>query len=107
MMLMPNVAARSRFIVKLDNGEPSERYWLGLFREWLKGLQAKLDAAKEAGILDNFDNNNHTKPPELRIAYSLACSYGVEYDCSRVSAAQSQRSQQQIHSHSGWSNQND
>ncbi|KAI6242632.1 Protein patched-like protein 1 [Aphelenchoides fujianensis] len=73
-----NEIARSKFIIKLDNGEPSERYWLGLFREWLQGLQSKLDAAKAAGILEDFDNNNHTKPPELRIAYSLACSYGEE-----------------------------
>lgn len=78
-------SARSRFVVKLENGEPSERYWLGLFREWLIGLQAKLDDAKAAGILENFDTNNHTKTPELRIAYSLACSYGENYDCSRVS----------------------
>lgn len=76
--------AKSRFIIKLDNGEPSERYWLGLFREWLIGLQEKLDKAKTDGILDNFDTNNHTKSPELKIAYSLACSYGENYDCSRA-----------------------
>jgi len=43
-----------------------------------------LDDAKTAGILENFDTNNHTKSPELRIAYSLACSYGELYDCSRA-----------------------
>ncbi|KAI6228220.1 Protein patched-like protein 1 [Aphelenchoides besseyi] len=79
-----NEIARSHFIIKLDNGEPSERYWLGLFREWLQGLQAKLDVAQAAGILENFDTNNHTKSPELRIAYSLACSYGNNYNCSRA-----------------------
>jgi patched 1 protein len=75
---------RSRFVVKLENGEPSERYWLGMFRDWLKGLQEKLDDAERRGILTDFDTNNHTKPPDLKIAYSLVCSYGNNYDCSRV-----------------------
>jgi hypothetical protein len=75
---------RSRFVVKLENGEPSERYWLGMFRDWLKGLQEKLDDAERRGILTDFDTNNHTKPPDLKIAYSLVCSYGKNYDCSRV-----------------------
>lgn len=70
--------------MKLDNGEPSERYWMGMFREWLRGLQSKLDKAQAEGVLKNFDTNNHTKSPELKIAYSLACSYGPHYDCSRV-----------------------
>lgn len=75
---------RSRFIVKLENGEPSERYWLGMFTEWLQGMQNRLDQAQRDGILFDFDTNNATKTSELNIAYSLACSYGHNYDCSRV-----------------------
>lgn len=74
-------------MVKLRNGEPSERYWLGMFTDWLKSLQYKLDIAEREGILKDFDTNiNSTKKtPDLKIAYSLACSYGNNYDCSRVS----------------------
>ncbi|CAD5209040.1 unnamed protein product [Bursaphelenchus okinawaensis] len=79
-----NEIAKSQYVVKLENGEPSERYWLGMFRQWLRGLQQKLDEAREQGILKDFDKNNATKSPELKIAYSLACSYGKHYDCSRV-----------------------
>ncbi|KAI1727569.1 patched family domain-containing protein [Ditylenchus destructor] len=75
---------RSRFVIKLQNGEPSERYWLTMFTEWLQGMQNKLDQAQRDGILANFDTNNATKTSDLNIAYSLACSYGQKYDCSRA-----------------------
>lgn len=73
-------------MVKLRNGEPSERYWLGMFSDWLKGLQHKLVVAQSEGILTDFDTNiNLTKKTsDLKIAYSLVCSYGNNYDCSRV-----------------------
>lgn len=59
-----------------------------MFSEWLQGMQKKLDAAKELGMLDDYDNakkKNFTRTPDMDIAYSLACSYGDHYDCSRVS----------------------
>uniref|UniRef100_A0A183CJZ1 SSD domain-containing protein n=1 Tax=Globodera pallida TaxID=36090 RepID=A0A183CJZ1_GLOPA len=87
----------SRFVVKLPDGEPSERYWLQLFRDWLRGMQDRLDAAKRDGLLEDFDGPPPTKAngsstlkttmkrsPDLKIAYSLACSYGQNYDCARA-----------------------
>lgn len=59
-----------------------------MFRQWLQGLQKKLDQAKTEGILIDFDKNNATKSPELKIAYSLACSFGQNYDCSRAGKIQ-------------------
>jgi patched 1 protein len=79
------LTGRSKYVVKLKNGEPSERYWLQLFRDWLQGLQDKLDEAERLGILENYDYNNFTKTPDLDIAYSLTCSAGNDYNCSRVS----------------------
>jgi len=73
----------SRFVVKLENGEPSERYWLGLFQEWLQGLQIKLDEAEKQGLLVNFDSHKETSN-ELKIAVSMLCSYGDQYNCSRI-----------------------
>lgn len=56
-----------------------------MFTDWLRGLQDKLDIAEREGILKNFDKNNETiKTADLKIAYSLVCSYGNNYDCSRV-----------------------
>ncbi|KAL3080175.1 hypothetical protein niasHS_013847 [Heterodera schachtii] len=96
----------SPFVVKLPDGEPSERYWLQLFRDWLRGMQQRLDVAKQDGLLDNFDGDGTTPTtattnssstsaaattpkakhhsPDLQIAYSLACSYGQNYDCARA-----------------------
>uniref|UniRef100_A0AC34F965 SSD domain-containing protein n=1 Tax=Panagrolaimus sp. ES5 TaxID=591445 RepID=A0AC34F965_9BILA len=73
----------SKFIVKLETGEPSERYWLGLFQDWLQGLQLKLNEAQKHGMLTNFDSHTNTSN-ELRIAVSMICSYGENYDCSRL-----------------------
>ena len=75
---------RSTYVGKLKSGEPSERYWLGMFIEWIEGMQRRLDEAEAKGQLVNFDTNNLTNTPDLDIAYSLACSYGDNYDCSRV-----------------------
>uniref|UniRef100_A0A7E4ZZF6 SSD domain-containing protein n=1 Tax=Panagrellus redivivus TaxID=6233 RepID=A0A7E4ZZF6_PANRE len=79
----------SKFIVKLASNEPSERYWLGLFQEWLIGLQAKLEDAHRDGFFSDgvavFDENkNKSISNELRIAVSMVCSYGMTYDCSRI-----------------------
>lgn len=48
------------------------------------GLQLKLDAAKEQGLLEDFDTKQANATNELKIAYSMVCSYGNTYDCSRV-----------------------
>jgi hypothetical protein len=76
-------------VIKLPDGEPSERYWLQLFRDWLRGMQQRLDDAQRRGLLldeeEDFDSPNGTaKSPDLQIAYSLACSYGENYDCARA-----------------------
>lgn len=91
----------SKFVVKLETGEPSERYWLGckcsknyqrvnyklfgflVFQDWLEGLQQKLDEADKQGLLVDFDSHKNTSN-ELKIAVSMICSHGEHYDCSRV-----------------------
>lgn len=49
-------------------------------------MQQRLDEAKRNGWLEDFDSQNSTvsKSPDLQIAYSLACSYGENYDCARA-----------------------
>lgn len=35
--------------MKVDGGEPSEKYWLSLMRAWLRSLQTELDQAIAMG----------------------------------------------------------
>lgn len=70
----------------MADGEPSERYWLQLFRDWLIGMQQRLDNAKiQFGDLNSANlTSSMIGNPDLQIAFSLACSYGENYDCDRV-----------------------
>ncbi|VDK43168.1 unnamed protein product [Anisakis simplex] len=87
---------RSRFVVKIDGGEPSEKYWLSLMRAWLRSLQAELDRAIDArhvnvtngsSLLIESDNQNafvdSTKrlSADVKVAIRLVCSFGQKYDC--------------------------
>ncbi|KAM3719701.1 Protein patched [Dirofilaria immitis] len=83
----------SPFIVKNSEGEPSEKYWLSLLRIWLRTLQQKLDQAIADGLIDlstgtvvgeesNFTGESQKLPPDVNIAYRLACSYGYTYNCT-------------------------
>uniref|UniRef100_A0AC35U5J3 SSD domain-containing protein n=1 Tax=Rhabditophanes sp. KR3021 TaxID=114890 RepID=A0AC35U5J3_9BILA len=79
----------SNFIVKHADGEPSEPYWLDLLKNWVIRLQEKLDLAEQHNILLNLDDHiiNGTKEalnPDLQVAYSLLCSHGELYNCSRI-----------------------
>lgn len=85
--------ARSRFVVKVNGGEPSEEYWLGLMRVWLLRLQSTLDAAIASGKIDpatgrvvgekeGFNGRSLKLTPDENIAYHLTCSYGSNYNCS-------------------------
>uniref|UniRef100_A0A1I8BAJ4 SSD domain-containing protein n=1 Tax=Meloidogyne hapla TaxID=6305 RepID=A0A1I8BAJ4_MELHA len=86
--LLRNEIGHSRFVVKLADGEPSERYWLQLFRDWLIGMQQRLDNAKlQFGDLNSANvTSAMIGNPDLQIAFSLACSYGENYDCGRVNS---------------------
>lgn len=84
LTILNPLVGHSKFVIKLQNGEPSERYWLSLFREWLRDLQEKLDDAERKGLLKNYDKNNSTKTSDIDLAISLTCSYGQHYNCSRV-----------------------
>lgn len=85
--------AQSKFIVKVENGEPSEKYWLGLMRSWLSRLQLKLDNAVAQGKFDlvtgdvigakhNFVGLTEKLTLDELIAYRLICSYGNTYNCT-------------------------
>lgn len=45
--------AKSRFVVKINENEPSEKYWLSLLRIWLRILQHKLDRAVADGLVSD------------------------------------------------------
>uniref|UniRef100_A0A0N4Z9N8 SSD domain-containing protein n=1 Tax=Parastrongyloides trichosuri TaxID=131310 RepID=A0A0N4Z9N8_PARTI len=80
---------RLSYVVKNADGQPSEPFWMDLFKNWLNRLQDKLDKAEESGLLVDFDQrvlngSSDVKYPDLQVAYSLLCSYGDEEDCSRV-----------------------
>ncbi|KHN71454.1 Protein patched -like protein 1 [Toxocara canis] len=91
------VLGRSRFVVKVDGGEPSEKYWLSLMRTWLRSLQTELDRAIAAGQINvtsglvmgekaDFVGLSNKLSAAVNIAYRLTCSFGHKYDCSgRVS----------------------
>uniref|UniRef100_F1KQC5 Protein patched 1 n=1 Tax=Ascaris suum TaxID=6253 RepID=F1KQC5_ASCSU len=84
---------RSHFVVKVDGGEPSEKYWLSLMRAWLRSLQTELDQAIAMGqisttndaIVDetlSFTGSSRKLSAAAIIAYRLTCSYGNTYNCS-------------------------
>ncbi|KAK0396217.1 hypothetical protein QR680_001624 [Steinernema hermaphroditum] len=74
---------RSRYVVKLADGKPSEKYWLEMFREWLQRLQTKFEKFKTTSSNVTADIRLQDDP-EVKIAYSLLCSYGESYDCYRA-----------------------
>lgn len=44
-------SAKTKHVVKLEDGEPSEKYWLIMMRAWLRSLQEQLDNAVEQGLV--------------------------------------------------------
>ncbi|KAL3994010.1 Patched family protein [Acanthocheilonema viteae] len=83
----------SPFVVKNNEKEPSEKYWLSLLRIWLRNLQQKLDQAIADGLIDlstgavvgeetDFMGKTEKLPTDVNIAYRLACSYGYTYNCT-------------------------
>uniref|UniRef100_A0A0K0FDZ6 Protein patched homolog 1 (inferred by orthology to a human protein) n=1 Tax=Strongyloides venezuelensis TaxID=75913 RepID=A0A0K0FDZ6_STRVS len=80
---------RLSYVVKNAYGQPSEPFWMDLFKNWLMRLQEKIDKAGSDGLLVDFDKrilngSEEVKYPDLQVAYSLLCSYGDKEDCSRV-----------------------
>uniref|UniRef100_A0A0K0E695 SSD domain-containing protein n=1 Tax=Strongyloides stercoralis TaxID=6248 RepID=A0A0K0E695_STRER len=80
---------RLSYVVKNGDSQPSEPFWMDLFKNWLTRLQEKIDKASSDGLLIDFDErilngSIEVKYPDLQVAYSLLCSYGDKEDCSRV-----------------------
>uniref|UniRef100_A0A1I7YH77 SSD domain-containing protein n=1 Tax=Steinernema glaseri TaxID=37863 RepID=A0A1I7YH77_9BILA len=73
---------RSKYVVKLDDGKPSEKYWLELFRDWLTRLQRKFYKFRNSSTNITVDIRN--EDTDVKIAYSLMCSHGEVHDCSRA-----------------------
>ncbi|KJH48046.1 patched family protein [Dictyocaulus viviparus] len=77
-----NAIASSKFVIKTKLGEPSEKYWLGMMRDWLASLQKAYDHEMELGKfnLTNGELKSNVSEDAL-IAHRLICSVGMEYRC--------------------------
>jgi hypothetical protein len=78
------VSGQSKFVVKV-NGQPSEKYWMGMMKSWLNSVQLHYDRAMSAGKIDNVTGliaKGVKLNEEARIARRLICSFGNNYNCT-------------------------
>lgn len=74
--------AASKFVIKTKSGEPSEKYWLGMMRDWLSSLQKAYDhemALEKFNLTDGELKGNVSE--DALIAHRLICSAGMVYQC--------------------------
>ncbi|WKX98089.1 hypothetical protein Q1695_013633 [Nippostrongylus brasiliensis] len=77
-----NAIAQSKFVIKRKSGEPSEKYWLGMMRDWLTSIQEAYDVEMAQGKFNLTDGElNGNVSEDARIAHRLICSYGNIYQC--------------------------
>ncbi|VDM61959.1 unnamed protein product [Angiostrongylus costaricensis] len=74
--------ASSKFVIKTKFGEPSEKYWLGMMRDWLASLQKAYDHEMALGKFNLTDGELKGNVSEdALIAHRLICSAGMVYQC--------------------------
>ncbi|CAI2342206.1 unnamed protein product [Caenorhabditis sp. 36 PRJEB53466] len=74
----------SKYVIKDKNGFPSEKYWLGLMRDWLISVQRGFDEELTKGSFDietgMIVRDNVSE--DARIAHALMCSHGASFECA-------------------------
>ncbi|PIO66341.1 patched family protein [Teladorsagia circumcincta] len=74
--------ASSKFVIKTKSGEPSEKYWLGMMRDWLASIQKAYDDEMARGKFNLTDGELKGNVSEdAQIAHRLICSVGHKYQC--------------------------
>ncbi|ETN74205.1 patched family protein [Necator americanus] len=74
--------ASSKFVIKTKSGEPSEKYWLGMMRDWLASIQKAYDDEMALGKFNLTDGELKGNVSEdALIAHRLICSVGNKYQC--------------------------
>uniref|UniRef100_A0A7I4Y6A8 SSD domain-containing protein n=1 Tax=Haemonchus contortus TaxID=6289 RepID=A0A7I4Y6A8_HAECO len=74
--------ASSKFVIKTKSGEPSEKYWLGMMRDWLASIQKAYDDELALGKFNLTDGELKGNVSEdAEIAHRLICSVGRKYQC--------------------------
>ncbi|KAL6736791.1 hypothetical protein Aduo_007103 [Ancylostoma duodenale] len=77
-----NAIASSKFVIKTKSGEPSEKYWLGMMRDWLASIQKAYDDEMAKGKFNLTDGELKGNVSEdALIAHRLICSVGDKYQC--------------------------
>ncbi|CAJ0604808.1 unnamed protein product [Cylicocyclus nassatus] len=77
-----NAIGSSKFVIKSNSGEPSEKYWLGMMRDWLASLQNAYDNEMALGKFNLTDGELKGNVSEdALIAHRLICSVGNKYQC--------------------------
>ncbi|CAD6192019.1 unnamed protein product [Caenorhabditis auriculariae] len=73
----------SKFVIKNSVDEPSEKYWLGLMRDWLSSLQRSFDQEMAKGAFDLSEGTIVAKnlSEDARLAHALMCSFGEKFQC--------------------------
>ncbi|CAJ0951468.1 unnamed protein product, partial [Mesorhabditis belari] len=83
----------SEYVIRNAAGEPSEKYWLQMMRDWLLSIQMALDKAVADGKFDLQTGQVIGAKPDTPgpivnltedalIAYRLVCSKGNTYNCT-------------------------
>ncbi|CAJ0585861.1 unnamed protein product, partial [Mesorhabditis spiculigera] len=83
----------SEYVIKSKSGEPSEKYWLQMMRDWLISIQTAYEQALVDGKFDlvtgqvigvepNKSGQIKKLTEDALIAYRLICSYGNTYNCT-------------------------
>ncbi|CAL2032757.1 unnamed protein product [Caenorhabditis brenneri] len=74
----------SKYVIKNKNEEPSEKYWLGLMRDWLISVQRGFDeeVAKGSFDLETGTIIGTNVSEDARLAHALMCSHGTSFECA-------------------------
>lgn len=74
----------SKYVIKNKNEEPSEKYWLGLMRDWLISIQRGFDeeVAKGSFNLTSGTVIGSNVSEDARLAHALMCSHGSLFGCA-------------------------
>lgn len=74
----------SKYVIKNKNEEPSEKYWLGLMRDWLISIQRGFDeeVAKGSFNLTSGTVIGSNVSEDARLAHALMCSHGSLFECA-------------------------
>ncbi|CAB3404256.1 unnamed protein product [Caenorhabditis bovis] len=73
----------SKYVIKNAFDEPSEKYWLGLMRDWLLSIQKGFDYEMGHGSfnIETGEIIGKNVSEDAKLAHALMCSHGTKFEC--------------------------